>query len=125
MTPAQLHILQHSLGLDQYGRGESYRNHFVTGEGSKDHAACMELVALGWMTRRTGNELSGGDDVFHVTDDGRAAVRAWSPSPPTPPKLTRSQQRYRDFLNFDGGCSFIEYVRMRARADAIQKAGAP
>ena len=85
MTPAQLHILQHSLGLDQYGRGESYRNHYVTGEGSNDHVDCMELVALGWMTRRAGNELSGGDDVFRVTDEGRAAVRAWSPSPP---KLT-------------------------------------
>lgn len=26
LTEAELHILQHSLGVDQYGQGEQYRN---------------------------------------------------------------------------------------------------
>src|SRR6478609_3022343 len=48
MDCKQLHILQHSLGLDEHGRGTMYRSHFVTGEGSKDHADCMALVEAGY-----------------------------------------------------------------------------
>lgn len=117
MDTKQLHILQHSLGLDEYGRGTFYRNHFVTGEGSKDHADCMALVAAGFMTVRNGNELSGGDDVFRVTDDGkRAAVE----SSPAPPKLTRSQQNYQDYLDYDGSLSFIEFLKMKAYSRALE-----
>lgn len=118
MNEKQLHILQHSLGLDQYGRGTFYRNHFVTGEGSKDHADCMALVAAGFMTVRSGNELSGGSDVFRVTDAGKAAVAEHSPSPP---KLTRSQQNYQDWLNYDGSLSFIEYVKMKSRILSLER----
>lgn len=113
MTPEQLHILQHSLGLDEYGRGTGHRNHFVTGEGSTNHPTCMSLVELGHMEiRRAKYEPYGGDDVFAVTEGGCRAVAAESPAPP---KLTRSQQNYRDFLAYDGGCTFIEYLTMRAR----------
>jgi hypothetical protein len=110
MDAKQLHILHHSLGLDQYGQGTFYRNHFVTGEGSKDHADCMALVNAGFMTVRSGNALSGGDDVFRVTDAGKAAVVEHSPAPP---KLTRSQQNYQDWLNYDSSLSFIEYMKMK------------
>lgn len=116
MDAKQLHILQHSLGLDQYGRGTFYRNHFVTGEGSKDHADCMALVGLGFMTVRSGNQLSGGDDVFRVTDVGRDAVVAESPSPP---KLSAGKRRYQDWLAYDGSLSFIEYLKMRSRYRAM------
>jgi hypothetical protein len=108
MTPERLHILQHALGVDQYGRGEQYRSHFVTGEGSVDHPHCMALVAAGLMTRRDGATLPfGGDDLFHVTDAGRAAVAEHSPAPP---RLTRSQQRYQAYLNADTGMSFREWI---------------
>lgn len=43
-----LHILQHSLGLDQYGRGRQYRNHFATTPESSDGSRIAELVALGF-----------------------------------------------------------------------------
>jgi hypothetical protein len=92
-----LHILQHSLGLDQHGRGSMYRNHFVTGEGSTDWAYCTEAVGLGLMERRE-SKLCGGDSVFTVTDAGRQFVRDQSPPPP---KRTRSQARYYAFLNAD------------------------
>lgn len=111
MDAKQLHILQHSLGLDEYGRGNPYRNHFVTGEGSKDHADCVALVDLGFMTRRSGSALSGGDDVFTVTEAGRAAVVARSPAPP---KVSPGKQRYLDWLAYDSGISFIEYLKMRS-----------
>jgi len=105
---ADLHILQHSLGLDQYGRGREYRQHFVTGEGSTDYPVCMDLVARGMMVRRDGNELSGGDDIFIVTDAGRAYVASNSPEPP---KLSRSAQRYRRYLDADSSLRFGEWLK--------------
>ena len=81
MDAKQLHVLQHSLGLDQYGRGSMYRSHFVTGEGSIDHPICMQLVALGFMSRRANVELCGGSDVFNVTEAGKQATIANSPKP--------------------------------------------
>lgn len=103
-----LHILQHSLGCDEFGRGTMYRNHFVTGEGSDDYPICMEAVALGLMNRRDGFEMTGGMDLFTVTVEGKQWMAENSPAPP---KLTRSQRRYQAFLNADTGLSFIEFAR--------------
>lgn len=105
---SELHILQHSLGVDQYGRGRQYRNHFVTGEGSTDHPFCMALAEKGLMTRRPGSELTGADDLFLVTDSGRRWMQENSP---VPPKLTRSQQRYRDYIEVDSSLSFGEWIK--------------
>jgi len=110
MTPQELHILQHSLGLDQYGRGTFYRNHFCTGEGSLDHPSCMALVEQGFMVRRANVKMFGGDDLFAVTDLGRAAVVAQSPAPP---KLSPGKQRYEDWLAADCSMTFIEWIRWK------------
>lgn len=118
MNSKQLHILQHSLGLDQYGRGTCRRNHFVTGVGSDDHADCMALVSLGFMKMRTGSELTGGDDFFQVTDAGRAAAVTNSPAPP---KLSPGKQRYRDWLRTDCSMSFIEWLKWNSRQRAEEK----
>ena len=112
MDAKHLQILQHSLGLDQYGRGSMYRNHFVTGEGSTDYADCMTLVDAGYMAVRKSHPLAGGDDCFWVTEAGKLAAVANSPAPP---KLSRSQQNYRNFLDYDSSLSFIEYLKMRPR----------
>jgi len=112
MTPEQLHILQHSLGLDEYGRGTFYRNRFVTGEGSKDHADCIALVEQGFMSRIANVKLFGGSDCFTVTEEGKRAAVLESPAPP---RLTRSQQTYRDWLNYDSDMPFIEYAKWKSR----------
>jgi len=75
MDTKQLHILRHALGTGEKGTKPSYRNHFVTGENSSDYADCMTLVADGLMVHCRGNALSGGDDIFMVTDAGRVAAR--------------------------------------------------
>lgn len=112
----RLHILQHSLGVDEFGRGKMYRTRFVTGPGSLDYDTCMALVADGLMTRRDASTLPfGGNDLFFVTEAGKCHVREHSPKPP---KLTRGQKRYRDFLNFDGSMTFIEYCRWSDRIEA-------
>ena len=111
MTPEELHILQHSLGVDQYGRGQMYRNHFCTGDGSIDYPVCMALVASGDMTRNANVEMYGGMDLFRVTQQGIEAVMANSPAPP---KLSRSKQRYLDYLEADSNLTFGEWLKARS-----------
>lgn len=113
-----LHILQHSLGVDQYGRGRQYRNHFCTGPGSLDHPTCLDLTARGLMTRRIAPKFFGGADMFYVTDAGRAYVAEHSPAPP---KLSRSKQRYQDYLDADCGIPFGEWIKWQARQAACDR----
>ena len=108
----RLQILQHTLGLDQFGRGTKYRNHFVSGEGHHDQAAIMEMVREGLMAehRVSGSALAGGSFCYYVTAAGEAFIAENSPKPP---KLTQSQLRgerrefgecfesFRDFLRWD------------------------
>jgi len=104
LTARQLEILQHSLGVDQYGRGQQHRNHFCAGED--DEPTCRELVGMGFMETFQREWLPYYNCT--VTREGKAAMFAQSPKPP---KLTRSQQRYRRFLNADTGASFGEWIR--------------
>jgi hypothetical protein len=106
----RLHVLQHSLGLDSYGRDVLHRNYFVTREGSTDWPVCVAAVADGLMTQTHGNSITGGDDVFRVTPAGEVWVQQHSPKAPT---LTRSQQAYRDYLAADTGLSFGAWLKAR------------
>ena len=110
----QLHILQHSLGLTSLGKGKEYRNHFVTGVGSDDFGACCELEAAGYMRDYGAQATMRGDHLFAVTDVGKEVVRVESPQPP---KLSRSQARYRQWLNSGArdayGMSFGEWLKRK------------
>jgi hypothetical protein len=110
VTAQELHILQHALGLDQYGSGRSYRRHFVTGPGSTDWESCVRLTAMGYMKRGRDGPLTGGDYCFLVTEAGRRAVRGQSPRPP---KLSRAKARYRQYLNAESSLPFGEWLRRR------------
>lgn len=112
ISDRQIQILRHALGIGHDGRGATYRNHFVTGPGSKDFDSCMALVEEGCMVRRDGSPLTGGDDLFIVTDKGRAAARNTEPEK----RLTRSQRRYRAYLASDSGLPFGEWLRYEGRA---------
>ena len=107
MTPRQLETLQHALGLDQYGQGKMYRNYFCAGGG--DVAVCRSLVEMGYMRHHSTTAVFP-DYNCSVTEAGKQAVRDESPPPP---KLTRSQQRYRAFLHADCGYSFGEWLKER------------
>lgn len=107
----QLHVLQHSLGVDEFGQGMPYRDYFVTSGGSKDHKICESLVAMGLMTN-CGTKTFLQGDVFRVTGEGMKACSVMSPEPP---RKTAAQRRYskyraaRDAL----GVSFGEYLKQR------------
>ena len=106
MNPELLHILQHSLGLDRYGQGNQYRNHFVA--GGEDVIHCEILVTLGYMREGVRSPITGGGRVFQVTSRGMRAVRRESPDPPP---LTRGQRRYRAYLAADCDQPFGEWLK--------------
>lgn len=118
LTPSQLHILQHSLGCDQYGRGTNGWPHEDEGDGHfgfyRNHYVCdpthnlIALVAAGFMRDHPPSELSGGMHCYTVTREGLIAMRQQSPRPPV---LTRSQQRYRDYLRSESSWSFGEWLK--------------
>ena len=111
-----LHILQHALGRNEYGKNPNrradYRNHFCTGEGSADFALCRDAVAAGLMREHAPREISGGDYIFVVTDAGKAYIAKHSPPEP---KRSRGQERYRRFIDADSGLSFGEWLVRGAR----------
>ena len=107
-----LAILQHALGVDQYGCGEQYRDHFVAGPGHDDYRTCLAAAAQGLMRHYENAHVVGGH-IFIVTAAGRKFVVETSP---TPPKLTRSQERYRAYLKADCGLSFGEWLGAGASA---------
>ena len=113
MKKEQLKILQHSLGVDQYGLGEQFRNHFATSPGSKDFKKCCDLCISGHMRDLGKRELWGKSHCFVVTRHGKEAVSTESPDPP---KLSRGQKRYQDYLN-NADCfeSFFDFIKYNTR----------
>lgn len=115
MTLKQLQIMQHALGADQYcRRPRDSRNHFVTNPECDDGQVCESLVSLGLMlSHGQQGELTGGMTLYRVTDYGINAMLKESPSPP---KLTRSQRRYQDWLDSgasDCGVTFGEFIKRK------------
>ena len=109
-----LEILQHSLGCDAFGCGSMFRNHFVTDSASGDGQYCLRLVALGLM-RDCGSQgdLTGGMNLFVVTEAGKEVMRRDSPKRPPANKMTRGQRRYAEFLQADSGLSFREWIGVK------------
>lgn len=109
MTSEKLKIIQHSLGVDQYGQGNRYRSHFVASAGHSDYETCLSLTEDGLMTHHK-SAIVGGGEIFHVTQRGEQWMAKNSPPAPV---LTRSQKRYRQYLNSECGESFINWLKQR------------
>jgi hypothetical protein len=112
VSKSQLHYMQHALGLDDYGQGSWYRNHFVAGPGCDSWEALCRLVELGLMRRHEPRALFGGDYCFVVTEAGKQHVREHSPAPP---KLSRAKARYRAWLRSGADMPFGEWLKGGAR----------
>lgn len=114
MTPRQLEILQHALGVDEYGiTPKGYtpytRNHFCAGD--RDEENCRALVAMGFMVQ---HETTEWLPYFNcsVTTEGMKAMHLSSAKPPV---LTRSQKRYQEYLDFSDAfdCTFRQWLDIR------------
>jgi hypothetical protein len=109
MTSEQLQILQHALGVNQYGETpkgftQYTRNYFAA--GTRDEPICRELMALGYMQQHMKTELYPYLNCT-VTEAGKKAMRDESPKPP---KLSRSKLRYLAWLDADCGMTFKEWI---------------
>lgn len=111
-----LRVLQHSLGLNEFGEGRQYRNHFVA--GGRDIELCRQAVSMGHMVERPASVITGGSPWFSVTPAGIEYVAQESPQLTPAPKLTRSQKRYRRYLKYgDMFDSFIQFCRWDAEPE--------
>jgi hypothetical protein len=108
LTKGHLHVLQHSIGVDRFGQGTQYRNHFVA--AGSDIALCDDLVSHGLMQYQGKCSLTSDLPLYCVTDSGKKYVSDHSEKPP---KLSQSQLRYRRFLRSDLDCSFGQFLRMK------------
>lgn len=114
MTSTHLQILQHALGVDEYGRGTQYRDHFAA--GGEDVQLCRELIALGYL-RQVATTMVFPDFNCRVTDEGKKAMFRESPKPP---KLTAGQLRYRHWLAISDcfpDWKFGDYLKKYVRAE--------
>jgi len=112
LTSKELDFIQHALGVNEFGCGRQYRNHFVTDAAGPDGLVCERLVGKGLMERGRKDELTGGSQCYHVTFTGKRAMASESKLPPV---QTASQRRYAQYLNEDSGLSFGEWLK------AVQK----
>lgn len=65
MTPAQIELARHALGLTRTTK--AYRNYFVAGSDHDDYEDWMAMVADGMATRRDGAEIPfGGGHLFRL-----------------------------------------------------------
>lgn len=69
MTPTQIELARHALGLPNKRR-TSYRNHYCIDPGTIDHANWLAMVAAGEATHEAGRLALGGLDVFWLTAAG-------------------------------------------------------
>lgn len=79
---------------------------------------CQRAVLLGYMLEHPAGVLTGGSAWFSVTQAGIEYVALNSPKRPPASKLTRSQKRYRRFLDYgDMFESFIDFCRWDAEPE--------
>lgn len=111
MTDAAiLEVLQHALGVDRFGRGSMYRDHFVAGPGHSDFDTCLAATERGLMQRYENKHVIGGN-VFVVTDQGRQFVLARSPKPDRKQKARDRYSRYLDLADVLPDLTFGDFLR--------------
>lgn len=103
MTPRQIDILHHTLGVRPDCR-EPFRNYYVAGPGHHAMADLEALEAKGMMRRaRTPAFCDQSDVVFVCTDEGRSYALE---NLPPEPKRTKYDQYCRD----DCDSTFAEWL---------------
>ena len=130
-----LHILQHSLGCDQYGQ-TSYRgtdegdgcwwyprNRYLTDPASPCGAGCQELVAIGYLTDHGPQTIASGMHLYTVTEAGRDAMINESPRSP---RLSKSKQRWAYWLRIAdafSGNKFGDFLTSPGFAEVRARSG--
>ena len=69
MTPKQIDLARHALGLPNKGN-QSFRNRFCAGPGHRDYAEWERMVRSGVATVYPKGGALGGQDTFSITAYG-------------------------------------------------------
>ena len=109
LSKEELHILQHTLGLDEYGEGNRYRNYYAIYPESSSRVIIDGLVQRGLMAGYMESDFSELL-YYHVTDRGEESIALNSP---VRPKISRSKQRYQDYLKSEVDESFGWWLKNR------------
>jgi len=104
MIENELKILRHSLGTDWEGDLTWHRNYFDP--GGEDIKICESLLARGLMTKAKTAFI--GNNLYYVTEAGKQFVRE---NIIQKPKLSRSKERYRKYLQEDSCLDFGEWLK--------------
>ena len=116
MEKELLYILQHSLGVDEYGQGNQYRNHFATEPQNDNFVLCEQLCEMELMQDHGTREIWGDMHCFSVTPKGVDVIALESPATP---KISRSKKRYQEYLKiadcFESFRDFLRYDTARRR----------
>ena len=108
MTKEELDIIEHATGRNYNPRHD--RNYFMAGKDSKDLAICRSLTERRFMRGGQAIGWCANDSHFTVTEEGEREYLRLRP----PRKLTRSQQRYEQYLREDSCMKFGEWLRCQA-----------
>lgn len=73
MTPEQIELARHALGLPNDKR-RSYRNRFIAGPGHRDYPAWVQMITDGNALRYTRAGFAAGADLFVLTAVGAVAA---------------------------------------------------
>lgn len=118
LTDKEKAIVLHTLGLS-YGGLKSYRNHFVAGPGHYDLPILESLVTKGAMFRGYKPGFLDKDSfVFYVSEEWVDIAESYvrQKKAEEDAKLTRSQKRYRQYLESDGVFnSFRDFLRYESK----------
>lgn len=121
MSPEQLHILHHTLGVTPERR-EPYRNYYMAGSGHHSMHLLETLEAVGFMRRSKPPAFCDQDDVlFSCTETGRSY--ALEHLPPEP-KRTKYDEYCRSEL-FDGFGAFLGIRVPKIETDGFVRYGKP
>ena len=118
LTESETAIILHTLGLADRGL-KSYRNYFVANQGHYDMPTLESLVSKGTMF--IGNKpgfLDKAAIVFYVSPEwvDKAEAYARQRKAEEDAKLTRSQKRYRRYIESDGVFnSFRDFLRYESK----------
>lgn len=80
VTPEELGILRHTLGLQRPKDTKPYRNYFVADDGHSELPILDALVARGLMERSDRKNTLCDAWIYRVTEDGIVVVKASIPS---------------------------------------------
>lgn len=78
VTPEELHVLRHSLGIRKRGQDwtKPYRNHFIINNGATLFPTLQGLVSRGLMTV---SGVGSGYAIFRVTEAGKTIAAVTDP----------------------------------------------